>query len=113
MTSDEREIFCDLVAASKPDAFKASDLPLLVAYTRAIGLERSAAQQLAAEPDNKGAMMRWEKSTKAMVALSMRLRLSPQSRAPNNPTNRPGSKPERELSYYEKMALMEAGDGSS
>ena len=38
--------------------------------------------------------------TKAMSALAMRLRLSPQARAPNNP-----SRPVRQLSYYERTDL--------
>jgi hypothetical protein len=48
-------------------------------------------------------LARWEKATRVMVALSMRLRLSPQSLAPNNPTR------SRPMSVYEKMAL-EDGD---
>jgi hypothetical protein len=110
LTPDERQIFIDLVASAKAEHFRASDLPLLSAYCRAIALERRSAQELAAGDDK--ALARWEKATKAMVALSMRLRLSPQSRAPNNPS-RPGSKPERPLSVYERMALEEAGDGTA
>ena len=107
---EEREVFCDLVASSEPDAFRPSDLPLLCAYVRAIVLERSSA--LEAGRDDK-AMARWEKSVKAIVSLSMRLRLSPQSRAANNPS-RPGSRPQRPLSVYEKMDLQEGDhDGSA
>src|SRR5262245_26011450 len=104
--AEEREVFRDLVAASKPDAFRPSDLPLLSAYARAVVLERHSA----VAGDDK-AMARWERAVKAMVALSMRLRLSPQSRQANNPT-RPGSKVERGLSVYERMRL-EAEDGSA
>ena len=107
LTAPERAIFLDLVAASKPDAFRASDLPLLCAYCRAIALEVRSAQELAAGDDK--ALVRWEKATKAMVALSMRLRLSPQSRQPNNPS-RP-SRPEPATSYYDRMALEEGGEG--
>jgi hypothetical protein len=106
LAPDERQVFCDLVATSKPDAFRASDLPLLSAYTRAIALERRSAEELAAGDDK--ALARWEKATKAMVALSMRLRLSPQSRQAHNPT-RPGSRVERPLSYYERHALLQEG----
>ena len=106
LTLDERQIFVDLVASCRPEHFRASDLPLLSAYVRAIGLERASAVEA---PHDDKAAARWEKATKAMVALSMRLRLSPQSRAPNTP-GRPGGKPERPLSYYEVMALKEQGD---
>jgi hypothetical protein len=106
----ERSVFIDLVAASKPDHFRSSDLPLLAAYCRAIVLERRSAQELAAGDDK--AVVRWNAATKAMVSLSMRLRLSPQSRQPHNPS-RPGGRPERELSVYEKMSLMESGDGAA
>jgi hypothetical protein len=102
----ERAIFCDLVASVRPEHFKTSDQPLLIAYVRAIALERKSAQQL----DDKAGLMRWERAIKSMVTLSMRLRLSPQSRQANS--SRPGAKRERELSYYEKQALMEADDGA-
>ena len=98
----EREIFLDLVSASKPGHFRASDLPLLSAYVRAIALERRSASELAAG-DTK-ALTRWERAVKSMVALSMRLRLSPQSRAANNPT-RPGT--ESMPSYFDRMTLLE------
>jgi hypothetical protein len=104
LSPDEREIFCDLVASAH---FRIGDLPLLSAYCRAIALERRSAAELAAGDEK--ALARWNGATKAMVALSMRLRLSPQSRAPNNPS-RPGGKAERPLSVYEKMALMEGDD---
>jgi hypothetical protein len=94
--------------SSKAEHFRPSDLPLLSAYCRCIVLERRSAQELAAG-DHK-ALARWEKATKAMVALSMRLRLSPQSRAPNNPS-RP-SQPEPVMSYYDRMEL-EGRDESS
>jgi phage terminase small subunit len=111
LSPDERQVFCDLAAASKPDAFRSSDSPLLAAYCRAITIERRAAAELAAGDDK--ALAKWNGATKAMVSLSQRLRLSPQSRAPNNPTNR-ASKPERPLSYYERQALQEGDhDGSA
>jgi hypothetical protein len=85
----ERKIFVDLVAASKPDAFRASDLPLLCTFCRSIALERRSAAALAAG-DAK--------------ALAMRLRLSPQSRAPNNPS-RPQPQPQQATSYYDRAQL--------
>jgi hypothetical protein len=109
LTPDERQIFLDLVASCRPEHFRVGDLPLLSAYCRAIALERRSAQELAAGDDK--AVVRWNAATKAMLGLAMRLRLSPQSRQPNNPS-RPGGKPERPLSVYERMAL-EGDDGAA
>jgi hypothetical protein len=99
---DERAVFVDLVAASRPEHFKASDLPLLCAYARAVTIENQSAKELAS--GDAKALPKWNGAVKALVSLSMRLRLSPQSRASNNPT-RPGSRIERPLSVYETMAL--------
>jgi hypothetical protein len=110
LTADERQVFCDLIANNRPDAFKSSDQPLLCAYVRAVLLERRSFQELAAGDDK--ALARWNGATKAMVSLSMRLRLSPQSRQPNNPS-RPGGRTERPLSYYELQALQEASEDGS
>jgi hypothetical protein len=46
----------------------------------------------------------WEKSARMMKDLALRLRLSPQSRQPNNP-----KRPER-VSYYEQMELEGHGE---
>jgi hypothetical protein len=105
---DERQVFCDLVGSSKPDAFRDSDQPLLSAYCRAIVLERSAAAELAGG-DGK-ALAKWNGAVKAVVALSMRLRLSPQSRQPHTP-GRAGGKVEPTMSYYQRMSLLEGEDG--
>jgi hypothetical protein len=45
----------------------------------------------------------FEKASRALVALSMRLRLSPQARAPNNP----GSKQPPPPSYYDTMRAQD------
>ena len=103
LDATERKIFVDLVAASKPEHFRASDLPLLCAYCRSIALERRSAAALKAGKD-KEALPRWTQATKAMVTLSMRLRLSPQARAPNNPS-RPQSRREQPTSYYDRVHL--------
>jgi phage terminase small subunit len=102
LDATERKIFVDLVAASKPEAFRVSDMPLLAAYCRAIALECRSAQALAAGDDK--ALSKWAQATKVMSALSMRLRLSPQARAPNNPT-RPQPQPQHPISYYDRMRL--------
>jgi hypothetical protein len=108
LTTIERRIFTDIVNHVKPTHFQPSDMPLLVAYVRSIALERSSAKALATGKD-KGALSRWSQATKTMYALSLRLRLSPQARAPNNP-GRP-AKPHVAASYYDRSAVEE-GDES-
>jgi hypothetical protein len=102
----ERQIFIGIVASSKGEHFKPSDLPLLCAYCRAIALETRSAQELSG--GDAKALARWATATKVMSALSMRLRLSPQARQPNNPS-RPG-RPAPPMSYYERMALEREDD---
>jgi hypothetical protein len=109
LSPDERQVFCELISSCKPEHFRPSDSALLCAYVRAIVLERQSAAELVAG-DTK-ARARWTAATKAMVALSMRLRLSPQSRQANNPTRPPGST--RPLSVYERMSLEGDSDGSA
>jgi P27 family predicted phage terminase small subunit len=82
----ERAVWLALVGACQPEHFTKSDVPLLAAYCSAVVLERQAAQHLSVEgpvlPGNK--VNPWltvqEKQIKAIVSLSMRLRLSPQAR---------------------------------
>jgi phage terminase small subunit len=90
--------FTRIVAAEPAAHFKESDLALLVQYCEAVAMAERAVQELQHKDAPSRSLMLWEKSTRAMVALSMRLRLSPQSRAPNAPKR-------EKLSAYEKMAL--------
>jgi phage terminase small subunit len=85
LTDPERTIFVDLVAACDPSHFRVSDLPLLARYVEACALGAQAAQQLrlmGAVVDGKPSpwIVVQEKCVRALVALSMRLRLSPQAR---------------------------------
>jgi phage terminase small subunit len=85
LSEAERTIFTALVAACDTRHFQASDLPLLVRYCEACALGDLAATELRRDGAVvKGKASPWvviqEKSVRAMVALSMRLRLSPQSR---------------------------------
>lgn len=85
LSEAERTIFTALVASCDPRHFQASDLPLLVRYCEACTLGDLAATELRRDGAVvKGKASPWiviqEKSVRAMVALSMRLRLSPQSR---------------------------------
>jgi hypothetical protein len=81
----------------------------LVQYCAASVLGERAMAELREAPVIEGKTSPWlavfEKASRAMVALSMRLRLSPQARAPNNPT-----RPAPRLSAYEMEALRDAED---
>jgi hypothetical protein len=84
LSEAERSVFIGLVTACDPDHFRASDLPLLVRYTESIVLGDQAALELRKGAVVKGKTSPWlaiqREAIKAMVALSIRLRLSPQSR---------------------------------
>ena len=95
----ERQLFVDLVAGSKASHFQRTDLPLLCRYCELSFLAETAAGHLRNEgPVIGGRTSPWvsvlEKATKGLVALSMRLRLSPQARSPNNPTRPSPSGPD-------------------
>ena len=80
----ERKTFLDLVNGCDPEHFRLCDLPLLVRYSESIVLADRAAQELRKGAIIKGRTSPWlavqREAVKAMVALSIRLRLSPQSR---------------------------------
>ena len=84
LSEAERTIFVDLVAGCDRRHFRPSDLPLLCRYVEAAALGDQAAEQLRLGAVINGRPSPWitvqEKAVRAMVALSMRLRLSPQSR---------------------------------
>ena len=97
--------FIRIVTCEKPEHFRTSDLPLLTQYCESAALAAWATQELRRDDAPARWLRTWEKAVRAMSGLALRLRLSPQSRMPNNPTRRP---PER-VSYYEREAL-EHGD---
>ncbi len=105
MTEAERKVFVTIVAACKPTHFQTSDVPLLCRYVEACVLAEQAGNHLRDEGAVvNGKASPWlvvqEKSVRAMTALSMRLRLSPQARAPNVTTRRQPT-----MSHYERMRL--------
>jgi hypothetical protein len=83
LADPERKVFVDLVASVVVEHFSQCDMPLLCAYCRAIVLEQRAAAQLRRTPTDSKWLAVWEKAQRAMVALSLRLRLSPQARVRN------------------------------
>ena len=111
LPATERELFASIVAASKPEHFQASDTALLVQYVSNIVLNERAHDELRSEPLVGGKPSPWltvaEKTNRAVVALSLRLRLSPQARAPNTPTKR-----EAAPSAYDVMRLADENEGS-
>jgi hypothetical protein len=88
LSAAERNVFNDLVAACDKKHLRGSDAPLLSSYCRAIVFEQQAAKRLEQNPLDTKALALWEKATRAIVSLSMRLRLSPQSRQTARATGR-------------------------
>jgi phage terminase small subunit len=106
LTEIEKQIFCDIVAASKPNAFQPSDMPLLINYCQAIAAAREANEHLRSEGrvvDGKPSA--WlavlAMAQKGMLAFAHRLRLSPQGRSPSV-SGKP-TKPPAAMSYYDRM----------
>jgi hypothetical protein len=102
----EKKIFIELVANNKPEHFRPSDMPLLCAYVHACAVEATLARYIA--KDEK-ALLRWEKACRVLTSLSMRLRLSPQSRTPTHTAPRPSrERASQPANYFEAMRLANA-----
>lgn len=104
----EKEIFASIVSAVDPKHFAPSDLPLLASYAVAISQERTANHRLRTEGHVVGGkpspwIVVQEKSHRMVTALSMRLRLAPQSRA------RTKVRADR-VSAYERIEMLEEGN---
>src|SRR5262245_46987542 len=85
LSPPEAQRFAELVAATARGHFRVSDIPLLARYCEAAVLAAEAARQLnehGAVIDGRpsGWLIVQEKSVRALTALSLRLRLSPQAR---------------------------------
>jgi phage terminase small subunit len=79
LSEPARLVFEQLASSVDKDHFVITDVPLLAQYAEAIVLAEHSAAELQVSP-NPQALALWEKSIRAMTALSMRLRLSPQAR---------------------------------
>jgi len=104
LSEPERNIFVDLVTACPARHFQQSDMPLLIRYVETAALADQAAEHIRSEGAVVGGRLSpWvtaqEKAIRALTALSMRLRLSPQARQPNNPSRK------SPVSYYERMTV--------
>jgi P27 family predicted phage terminase small subunit len=108
---DEQAVWRTIVLTCHEKHFEPSDAPLLVRYCENVVLARRAAAALTAEsPVIAGRTNPWltvaEKCDRALVALSMRLRISPQARM-----RREGTVPKGPpASIYELMRAEDAED---
>jgi phage terminase small subunit len=98
-------LWSELVSTMPHDHFRASDSALIEQYCQAIALARQSYAHLNEEGSVvAGRANPWlivlEKAHRSSVALSMRLRLSPQSRMDRKTVKESGP-----LSAYERMAL--------
>jgi phage terminase small subunit len=84
LSEPERKLFVSIAGSCDRDHFRQTDLPLLSRYCEAAVLAEQAALELRNGAVVGGKPSPWifvqEKCVRAMVSLSMRLRLSPQSR---------------------------------
>ncbi len=107
MSEPEARLFKDIVASCAQDHFRQSDLALLCRYVEAAVMADRAAEELRQAPVVDGKPSPWlviqEKSVRALTALSLRLRLSPQARRPKPlPTDKP-------LTYSDRVRLQASG----
>jgi phage terminase small subunit len=104
----EAALFLSIVLAHPPERFTDADLPLLCSYTRACIDEQCASAEMRASGyvAADGKVSPWlavlKEARRSMTTLVRALRLSPASRGP--------SQAEPEVSYYEKMHLLERRD---
>ncbi len=101
-----RAVFEQIVAASQPEHFLQSDLPLLVRYCEAVVLAAQASHNLAREPVQGAKINPWlivlEKADRALATLALRLRICPQSRQDPRTTARQAKGPV--ASIYEALS---------
>ena len=84
LSADERQRFADIVANCSARHFRPSDVSLLSRFVEADLMAEKAAKELRTNPVIDGRPSPWlavqEKSVRALVSLSVRLRLGPLSR---------------------------------
>jgi phage terminase small subunit len=107
LSEAEFAVFTSIVSSVPPEHFQSSDEPLLIEYATAVVQARRAAEALRRDGDVvDGKPSPWlvvqEKSTRAMVSLSLRLRLSPQAR-------REKAQVERPLDWFDEQRLKNCG----
>jgi phage terminase small subunit len=108
-----RRVFNDLVASEPPEHFRAGDADLVEQYAQSVVLARQAFKELARHgPVIKGRASPWlvvlEKAHRSAVALSARLRLSPQNRTDPKSVGRHRVGP---MSAYDKPFIWDDDNG--
>jgi hypothetical protein len=107
----ERQAFLDVVLSCPAAQFRPADLPLLCRWAELCVLCESAMAEMTAGGmvTADGNVSSWfsiyERSTKALAGLALRLRLGPQSRAFKAPKKEAGP-----ASFYDRMTLLEGDD---
>jgi phage terminase small subunit len=103
LAEPEAKLFKQIISNCGHDHFRQSDLPLLCRYCEAAVLAERAAQELREAPVVNRKPSPWlyvrEKATREMVALSMRLKLSPQARKQGRSLTEP-----KQLSWMDVQA---------
>jgi len=102
LSEPARKAFIALVASLPPDHFEAADRSLIARYAVASVLAEGAETTLQADPTDTKALALWEKATRTMSALALRLRLGPQSR-------REKAKVQRPLTWTDEFRLRQTG----
>ena len=77
-------------------------MSLICRYVNAAVFSEVAEARLAVNPDDTKALALWEKSTRTMSALALRLRLSPQSR-------REKARVQQPLTWADEFRLRQGG----
>jgi hypothetical protein len=102
LSEPARAAFVALVSNHAPDHFEGGDVTLLARYANATVFSEVAEARLVANPDDTRALALWEKSTRTMSALALRLRISPQAR-------RERAKIDRPLTWADQFRLAQGG----
>ena len=106
----EKRVFWSLITQVPVTQFQPADLPLICRWCElTVVADRAAAEMATGNLVENGLPSPWiaihEKATKQLIALSLRLRLSPQSRMDKAPKTQAA----KDLSYYDRM-LLEGDD---
>ena len=107
----ERQAFLDVILSCPAAQFRPTDLPLLCRWAELCVLCETAMAEMTAGGmvTSDGKVSSWfsiyERSTKALAGLALRLRLGPQSRAFKAPKKDAGL-----ASFYDRMTLLEGDD---
>jgi hypothetical protein len=105
LSPSARKIFTAIAAAESH--FRPAHVYLLAAYAEACALQEVAAIELQREDADAVWLLKWEKATRAMASLAMRLKLCPQS--PSVPKGRPLGGVGITYDQLERLRPWEAG----